>query len=205
MIMNRVRILIIILSSVIFLGGCAGTRNFDMRYESPKDYQNLFSSVSPLKIKVLNFLDKREGNREGIWIGHRTAAFNVSMGEVYSERPIFDIVQEAIQSELKQGGHSIVAEGQDITIQGTIDKFIVYTDTTLLYWDIVGEVTLSLTVVRNDGTKSKLLGPYSGKSVKRTYVNPSIPIMRQVLQNSLSKTMKELCSDKQIIDFLNNK
>ena len=202
---KRVYVLTVVIVFVVFLAGCARTATINMHYQQPQGCQNLFSSRSPLKIKLLNFADKREGNKEGIWIGYKKAAFNVPMGEVYSERPIFDIFREALQSELNKGGHVMVTEGQDITIEGTIDKFIVYTDTTMLYWDIIGETSFSLKVTKNDGFKSGLFGPYSGKSVDRTYVNPSGSLMQQVLQDSLGKAMKELCSDKQLINFLNTK
>jgi len=196
---------LIVLGVSSFLLGCPGSTRVKVDYSPTTAKENLLVSIPPVKIKLLNIADRREGEVQPILVGHRTAAFGVSMGDVYSERPVFEIIQKAIQSEFISRGHTIVTEKEDFIIKGEIRNFWVKTDTTALYWDVIGEVSIVLEVIEPGAASGVVLGPYSARKVERTYVNPSETIMNRLLGASLNSVIQEMSSDPRLIAELKKK
>lgn len=137
------------------------------------------------------FQDKRsEKNR----IGVRHAAFNVSMGDIYSNRDALAYLREALQNELLASGNSLSDDKLDITVSGDILKFWVWTDTTALYWDVIGEIELKLTVSypKTDKTINKV---YKAKSKSRTYVWPTEKLVTSVVSETVKSLMYDIRKD----------
>lgn len=143
------------------------------------------------EIRLITFSDKRiEKNR----IGERHAAFNVSMGDIYTNRDVAAFFTEAIQNELLASGNKLTKNSKDITVSGNVMKFWIWTDTTALYWDIIGEIEINLYVV-SPTTNKYLRKPYKATSTKRTYVYPSQNIVEEVVSESVRKLMLEIRKD----------
>jgi len=49
---------------------------------------------------------------------------------------------------INKGGQSIVTDNEDFTMKGQILKFLVATDVTALYWDVIGEISIAVEVKR---------------------------------------------------------
>lgn len=201
----KYKTLFLLLSMTIFLTACASNITVKPDYQPPTKTDTLLASVPALKIKLLNFEDKREQQTEAILIGRREAAGGIPMGDVFSERPIFEIVRDAIRTELIRNGHSIVNENEDISMKGEIRKFWVGTEVTALYWDVLGEVSITVEVKYPASDAPILLGPYSGKNVERTYINPSEEIVTRVLVKSLEAVMQSMNSDRELARVLRAK
>lgn len=197
--------LFLMVSMAIFLTACIGNIRVKPDYQPPTKADTLLATVPALKIKLLNFEDKREQRTEAILIGRREAAFGTPMGDVFSERPIFEIIRDAVRTELIRNGHSIVTDNEDILMKGEIRKFWVWTEVTPLYWDVVGEVSIVVEVKYPTVDTPILLGPYSGKNVERTYINPSGEIVTRVLVKSLEGVMQSMSSDHELPTVLRSK
>jgi hypothetical protein len=142
-------------------------------------------------IYLAPFHDKRpEKNR----IGERKAAFNVSMGDIYTNRDVSVYIKEAMQNELLASGNNLSDDKFDISINGELLKFWIWTDTTALYWDIIGEIELKLTVANNKINKpiDKI---YKAKSESRTYVYPSKELVSSVISETVKTLMYEIRKD----------
>jgi len=194
----KYKTLFLLVSMVIFLTACGTNITVKPDYQPPKKADRPLASASVLKIKLLNFEDTREQRAESILIGRREAAFGVPMGDVFSERPIFEIIRDAVRTELIRNGHSIVTNNENISMKGKIRKFWVGTEVTALYWDVVGEVSIVVEVKYSASRAPILLGPYSGKNVERTYINPSKEIVTRVLAKSLEGAMHAMGSDRKL-------
>lgn len=143
------------------------------------------------EIRLITFTDKRnEKNR----IGERHAAFNVSMGDIYTNRDIAAYITEAVQNELLASGNKLTDNPQDIAVSGDVLRFWIWTDTTALYWDIIGEIEVNLNTQSTISSKSteKL---YKASSTKRTYVYPSQELVQEVVSESIRKLMLEIRQD----------
>ena len=129
----------LILSGMIFLLlGCIGNKTIQITPVQPVVPESPLSTTSAAKIKVYNFLDARQGKLDPYLIGHNALAnFSSSdtkadMHSVYNERPVFEIVTEAVKSEFTRNGYKIVQENEDFSVKGRIDQFWVKTPFTMM-------------------------------------------------------------------------
>lgn len=198
---NPVVVVIALFSSCLLLG-CGGTSILKLGYRPSEGEKSLLSSLPSKKIKVLPFSDKRMPQMESIKIGSREAALAVPMGEVYAERPVFEIVRDAVQTEFVRNGHLVVVDNEYVSIRGDIRSFSVGTSATLLYWDVIGNVSFTLEAKKAGDASPVTLGPFEGKQVERTYVYPSVEIMERVTGGSLDNAIKAMGSDAALIKFL---
>ncbi|MBW2505623.1 MAG: hypothetical protein JRD19_00970, partial [Deltaproteobacteria bacterium] len=142
-------------------------------------------------IYLTPFQDKRpEKNR----IGERKAAFNVSMGDIYSNRDTSAYVREAVQNELLASGNNLSEEASEITITGNLIKFWVWTDTIALYWNIKGEIQLDLPVSseKTDMTITKI---YTANSESRNFTYTSKELVSSVVSDTVKSLMYEIRND----------
>ena len=144
------------------------------------------------KIKVVAVTDGRPDRGR---IGERTAAFGVSMGEVHLNRPVARALQEALVDDLLFAGYRVVESEQDMTVHGNVTKFWVHTDTTALYWDIVGEVQIALAIEPVMPGTQPVQRTYDCRAVERTYVWPSEGLMGKTLDRCLADMMERLRAD----------
>jgi len=195
---RNITIAFLVVCSAVSMTGCPGNKTLSLHYEPPKGAEGSPLSVHTLRINLMNFADKRAGQIDAHLIGSRQAAFDVQMGAVYSSLPVTKVVRQAVQSELRRSGHTIVTENEDFTIKGEIQTYWLSTETTPLYWDVIGEISILLKVKRNDSDSFIDFGPFSSRSVERTYLNPSVEIMKRVLGASLEKVMQRMTSDAEL-------
>jgi len=192
-------IAILLICLTVLTTGCVGNETIRMGYEPTERKESPLTSLPRLKIKLLEFEDKRASQIDSVLIGNRQAAFGVPMGAVYSDLPVFEIIRSAVMTELTRSGHIIVDENEDIAIKGEIRVYWVSTETTVLYWDVIGEVGIIIEVKKGDNESFIKLGPYNGRNVERTYLNPSVAIMKRVLVASLETVMHKLSSDTELV------
>jgi hypothetical protein len=198
----------LILSSMVLLAlGCTGASTVQITPIQPATTKSLFPPALDTKIKIHNFIDAREGKLDPFLIGRREAAFGVPMGDVYSERPVFEIVTEAVKSGFSRSGYKIVGENEDFSVHGKIRQFWAKTPAPapLFYWDVVGEVTLTMEVSRPGQKVATILGPYTDRKVERTAINPSPEMMKRVLTAALMSVIQEMSSDPRLISKLTKK
>lgn len=197
--------IVIVLFGTCLLLGCGGTSTLKIGYKPSEGEKSLLSSVPSKKIKVLSFSDMREPKVESIKIGSREAAFAVPMGEVYAERPVFEIVRDAVQTEFVRNGHLVAGDNEYVSIRGDIKAFSVGTSVTLLYWDVIGNVSFTVEAKKAGDASPVTVGPFAGKQVERTYVYPSVEIMERVTGAALDNAVKAMGSDAVLIGYLKGK
>lgn len=198
-------VVVFVLFGSCLLLGCGGTSTLKIGYKPVESEKSLLSSIPSKKIKVLSFSDKREPKVESIKIGSREAAFAVPMGEVYAERPVFEIVRDAVQTEFVRNGHLFAGDNEYVSIRGDIKAFSVGTSVTLLYWDVIGNVSFTVEAKKAGDAPPVTVGPFEGKQVERTYVYPSVEIMERVTGAALDNAVKAMGSDAVLIGYLKGK
>ncbi len=162
-------------------------------YLKPRAEQNAAPqpATDAAKIKIASITDQRTDKAR---IGTREAEFGVSMGDVYLGRNAVAVIQEALSDDLLAGGYRVVEFDPDVTVQGTLLKFWVRTDTTALYWDLVSDIELQLTI--QGMNRAPMHKGYSCHQSDRTYVWPSAKLMGQVLDACVAELMGKVRSDE---------
>lgn len=162
---------LVVISLFGFLAGCvAGTPSTFVVKIPPQEVQNENVLVR-LKINdlrtPLGMMSKRE------------AAFGLPMGNITFDPPEAYVIQNFLEVELtkilKDNG---IQSPQNYVCD--LLEFIVNTDTTILYWDVVGRIQF---VLKQNGKEYRL----SGTHTVRTYVWPSEDIIKKVVYESLKQ------------------
>jgi hypothetical protein len=128
-------------------------------------------------------------------IGERTAAFDVSMGNVYFARSVPEFIAETVADELRAAGHTVDEPGGGREVEIELVTFWAHTDTTPLYWDVVGEIELRVQVLPAGVGHTMSPHEFSCRQSKRTYVWPSEKLMSGVLDDCLQELMAALRTD----------
>jgi hypothetical protein len=113
----------------------------------------------------------------GVAASKRDAAFGTPMGNITFDPPEAQLVKSVLEAELTK---ALRAKGAQATRDFSCDlvEFGVNTNTTPLYWDVVGRVHV---IVKSGGTEMPLLGTHT----VRTFVWPGEDIIRTVVDESL--------------------
>lgn len=126
-------------------------------------------------------------------IGVREAAFGVPMGDVHLSRHVPDAVREALIDDLWAGGVRVVESGEDAVVEASVLRFWIGTDTTPLYWDVVGEIEIALTLTPPGAPEGQRI--FACRQVQRTWVWPSAALAGRVLDACLAELGKKLRAD----------
>jgi len=125
-------------------------------------------------------------------IGERTAAFGVSMGDVYFARSVSAFLRENLELELTAAGCRLDKTNATVSVAGDVKKFWLHTKTTPLYWDVIAEMELDL---QTSGQTPSLRQDYVAQATKRTYVWPTSSLCAEVVNACLENLMAQIRAD----------
>jgi len=138
--------------------------------------------------QTFRFTGVQDARREKGRIGERFAAFGVSMGDVYFYRSVPDYVEEMVATDLQAAGHTVTRTGAGVPLTVNIERFWATTETTALYWDIVANIDLSVSV-------GDRIARFSCRKAERTYVWPSEALFNRVVDGCLVDLMRNFRAD----------
>lgn len=184
------------------LTSCAGNMVIRPDYHPPLAADAPLATVPKLRVRLLDFLDRREPPTDASRVGRRESAGVASMVDVFSERAVSQVVRDAVWTELVRNGHRVVNSDEDVVIRGEVSRFWVGTETTGLAWDVSGEVSLSLRVTYPEPGSPTVIRSYVGKNVERTYLTPGKEIMTRPLARSLGDVMTSMSADRELLAAL---
>jgi hypothetical protein len=144
----------------------------------------------PLTLSLGPFDDRRPERGR---IGERQAAFGVSMGDIYFARDVAAFLREAVADDLRAAGHRVVESGAPEEVVGEVTRFWVRTDTTALYWDVVAEIALRLSLRPSHGPLRTTAHACEGR--ERSYVWPSNAVVEEALDACLVQLLEAVRSD----------
>ena len=159
------------------------------------------SSIPPATVRVLPINDDRQDlDMEGT----ATAAFGVPMGRIRFTPGPATLLGQAISAEIKAAGHTVTESAEGAQITGAVLEFEAHTDTTLLYWDVVGKLAVSLQIAGARGTNPGAPIDYRARCIDRTYVWPGEAVIAGVMSKCISDFANQLRNDGRAADALRN-
>jgi len=191
--------------AAITLAGCGGHAALKIDHTPPQEPTGALAAISPAAIKVLDFSDQRPG-MQPLLLGKRYDSKQVPTGDVTVQRPVSEIVTQAVRAELAAAGHRLVADGAEVVVSGVIKDFSVNTPrASTLAWDVVAKVGL-VVEIRSAATGATLVtGTYVTKATARTYINPDDKLIKSTFERALGEAMKMIRSDDAIARHLSSR
>lgn len=154
---------------------------------SASSASSTLSSIPPLRVRLPPFNDDR---KDLDMEGELKAAFGVPTGHLRFDPSPATLLGQAITSEIRAAGHTVTDGSEDTQITGAVLKFEIVTDTTLLYWDITGNMAVLLQISDARGTNTEAPIEYRLRCMDRTYVWPS----EAVIAGTMSKCINDFAS-----------
>jgi uncharacterized lipoprotein YajG len=198
--------IISLLLAVIIISGCAAP--LQIQYVPMENPDNHLASIPPLMIKLSYLVDKRESTEQATLVGEKLTGTNVGREDVTSEESVFEIIREAMKSELTRSGHTVTDINDDINMKGELKHFWLKTDINsengvdVDSWDVIAEIKILLEIENIRSGKSAIFGPYYAKNSERRYLAPNNEVMERVFEGSLSKLIKSVSSDTELASAL---
>lgn len=157
------------------------------------------SSIPPVVLRLLPFNDNRaELDREGLV----TAAFGVPMGQIRFDPGPATLLGQSLRAELKAAGHSVTDSAGTPQVTGSIVAFEAHTDTTALYWDVIGSLAVSLQAADARGTPAGVAIAYSARCSQRTYTGATASFIAGVMRKCIADFATGLRNDGRVADAL---
>jgi hypothetical protein len=165
-------------------------------HSAPSNSSTL-SSIPPVTVRVLPFNDDRKDLE-----GEVTAAFGVPLGHIRFEQSPAALLGQVVTSELKAAGHTAADSAEGLQITGTVRESKAHTDTTLLYWDIIGSLAVSLQVSLAREVNPGVPFDYDARCMDRTYIWPSETIIAGVMSKCINEFTNTLRNDGRVTEAL---
>lgn len=145
--------------------------------------------------QVFAFGDVSDSRPERGRIGERTAAFGVTMGDVFFHRMVPVFLREAVAAELLGAGHQLANDGTGRSVSLDVVTFWTHTNTTALYWDVIANMEVAVTVGGSESDQAEKQATFSCETTKRTYVWPSLELVSEVMDACLVELMGKVRAD----------
>jgi uncharacterized lipoprotein YajG len=118
----------------------------------------------------------------------------VPIGDIQTGRNVAGFVQSVLTDALRASGHTVTSDGAT-AIAGEVSKFWVHTDTTPLYWDIVGEIELRVSLRGASQAAPSAATTFACEHTERTWLWPSEDLVQQVLDRCVDKLGQAIAKD----------
>ena len=162
--MNRSLGRVAVLALGVLIGGCASTSTVDIGYTEAKAARGPLSTVSPRRIAVA-VTDRRP--LPGTLVGFKKGEPPRRIGPIVAERPIREIVHDALATELGRNNHVVVASGEADRYL-TVDVREFWLDMHEGFWAIrfSGTVAIIVTVADSPDGRVLITRAYQGHAVE---------------------------------------
>lgn len=180
-----------LIGMLLFIGtyGCAfGTRNVTLN--PIKTSLALDASGQTVFVDVI---DKRNPELKPV-VGHVKNTYGMKTADVVADKEVSLWVRDSIVEELKRAGALVVGDGLNLdnkTSKLTVDVLVCYAQA---YWNYGGEVSVTLTVKKDDREIIKERN-YSGKATLGTNWSASSASYQKVLELAMEDLLQKLIPD----------
>ena len=134
--------------------------------------------------------------------GKVTAAFGEPMGLIRFEPSPATLLGQVVVSEFRAAGHAVTDRADGTRVSGAILEFEAHTDTTPLYWDVIGNLGVSLQISTVRGATAVVALDYRARCTERTYLWPSQAIIAGVMGKCIGDVANRLRNDGRAADAL---
>lgn len=184
---------------VLFSSGCAFTQaNLNVKYDSQSARSGPLSSIKPVAVDIQAFSDARP---EKYKIGYKRNGFGQPTADIITQKPVVEIVKEALSAEFSKNGHLVADKDNSLTISGEITSF--WFDTQVNFWTIefMGTVGVELSVNAKDTGVVLYKQDYQGHYNEKC-MGGLDGTWERVMNAALERMVRDVSTDSKLIAVL---
>ena len=185
----------------ISLGGCAFTQaNLNVAYDETKASKGPLSSVTPRQLTIGEFKDVRPERDK---IGYKRNGYGMKTADILTQKPVPEIIREAVTAEFSKNGHLTAAKTPDIMLGGEISTF--WFDIQINFWSVefMGTVAVDLNVINAQTGASLLARKYQGHFNEKS-LGGLDSTWERVMNTALALMIEEMSTDLKLMEILRN-
>jgi hypothetical protein len=187
------------LGVLLLVSGCARSTGLDVGYREAGTNAAMLASAGPRRIAIGPVVDRRGQTRIGVEPDTKK--------DIVTNRPVTEIVRDALAAELTKNGHAVVsAEKPDILVGADVTEFrldqvVGYSNT-----QYVGRVAIGLALTDARTGQRLLTRRYLG--IKRHLADADAKrveresAQREVMDTALARTLHDLATDPDLVRAL---
>jgi hypothetical protein len=182
------------------LGGCVSMENVrvDVKPYAAGPDRRSAAEATRGKVRIDPVKDARRDAVGGL-VGEKMT-YGKPMGTIETNPVPTVLVATVLREELVGMGLEVVESGEQFRVGGQLNKFLVTTPNTALYWDVTGDIELAVSVTRSGGERHD--ARYVATCTDRTYSGPSEEIIASVVAACLKDLGGKLRADAALLAFL---
>ena len=183
----------------VLLSGCAFTdAKVKVGYAEAGASRGPLSTVASRRVEVGTFADKRpETDR----IGYKRNGFNQKTAKIESQKPVPEIIREALAAELAKNDHRPGASDPELVFSGEIAEFWFDMSVGFATIDFVGTTSIALNV-RDAKTGTVVLSRTYRGYHKETAMGGLEGTWEHVMNTALAAMMREIGTDMRLVQAL---
>lgn len=188
--MNQLRNLVIVCVCALATGCAFTDAKLPVEYDETNATKGPISQLEPMQFSLSSFEDSREDQER---IGYKRNGYGAKTADITTEKPVPDIVSDALQSAILHNGHSLSDSG-DVQIDGNVTQF--WFDVDVNFWTVRFMGTVSCELEFIDPATGNLVyereyqGYYekeTGGGLERTWTE----VMQLALENMIDSIVKD--------------
>lgn len=184
----------------LLLGGCVFmSANLDVGYKDMAASPGPLAAIAPRRVAIAEVVDKR---RETDKIGYKRHGLGGRSATIFPDRPVPEIVREALATELRRNGHAVVSDEPDRVVSVEVTEFWIDTQIGWLGPTFIASTGVVLTVANQRTATTLLRRTYHGSyREKFLTVMPDGTIAR-IVSRALEEMMRDLGTDGRLVEAL---
>jgi uncharacterized lipoprotein YajG len=192
-------VILVPLSALLLLGGCAFTKaTLNVGYTDANATRGPLSSVAPRRVEVGPFADTRPETER---IGYKRNMYGSKTADIVTAKPVPDIVKDALVAEFRKNGHEVAAAERDLVISGDVTTF--WFDFQVNFWTVefFGTSAVTLNVIDGKTGATLLTRSYQGHYTEKSGGGLD-ETWERVMNEALQRMVREISTDLQLIRVL---
>jgi uncharacterized lipoprotein YajG len=182
---------LVVLVAALALGGCAlTTATLDLGAPGTDAPRGPLAAVPAMDVAVGPFVDKRS---ETAVVGYKRNGFGNRMGAIKSNKPVSDLVREAVATEFSRHGHRVGADSRT-ALEGEITTF--WTDGQIGFAtiDLLGSISITLAAI-DRSTGARLYSRSYHAEHTETVMFGTDGALERALNRAMEKLVRDVASD----------
>ncbi len=191
---------ILLVVSFLLIQGCAFTdATLEVSHDATYTPGGPLSDVDPM-VFVLEQLEDARGDRERI--GYKKNGFGQNTADITTDKPVTEIVSDAIAHALESSGHSL-GDGP-VSISGAVKRFWFETDQNFWSVEFIGNVSADLIFTNRQTKKVIYEATYQGNFSEKKG-GGFTKTWTEVMTKAINSLVEELVLDEELAEALDSR
>ncbi|MGA3115371.1 MAG: YajG family lipoprotein [Syntrophobacteraceae bacterium] len=197
--MKKIAFKVVLVLFVLVSGGCAFTQaNLNVKYDSEAARVGPLASIRPVTLDVQEFVDKRP---EKLRIGYKRNGFGQNTADIVTQKPVPQIVKDALMTEFIKNGHTVSATGNSLAISGEITSFWFELQVNFTTVEFMGTVEVDLNLV-DPGSGAVLYSQSYQGHYNETRMGGLEGTVERVMNTALERMVRDMSTDPKLLEIL---